>query len=66
MPSGSASTSAAYVDVSYQRGSQECSLTLNTYRNVEILVYNPGKIGPAQLHSSHSSGRSPFVLTSVS
>lgn len=43
VPSGSESTSAGHVDISYQRGSEECSQTYNTYRNVEILVYNPGK-----------------------
>ncbi|KAJ7371457.1 hypothetical protein OS493_025356 [Desmophyllum pertusum] len=39
--SGSESTSAGHVDISYRRGSEECSQTYNTYRNVEILVYNP-------------------------
>ncbi|XP_078381896.1 uncharacterized protein LOC144664624 [Oculina patagonica] len=48
VPDGKESTSVGHVDVSYQRGSDGCSQTFNTYRNIEILVYNPDceKFGP--------------------
>ena len=44
VPSGSASTSAIHVDVNYRRGPQECSQTLHSYRDVEIVVYHPGAV----------------------
>ena len=53
VPSGSASTSAIHVDVNYQRGPQECSQTLHSYRDVEIVVYQPGQIGHVQLSFIH-------------
>ena len=43
MPNGKESTSVGHVDVSYQRGSEGCSQMFNAYRNIEILVYNPGE-----------------------
>jgi len=44
IPTGSESTSVGHVDVSYQRGSGSCSHSFNTYSNVQILAYKPGKV----------------------
>ncbi|XP_020621303.1 uncharacterized protein LOC110058976 [Orbicella faveolata] len=66
VPNGKESTSAGRVDLLYQRGIEGCSQSLHTYRNFEILVYNPDceNFGPLGM-TDGSIKESQLIVSSV-